>query len=245
MTTKYDENPEWQSGKDIMNIDVHESWDRILKSDKIKGLMTTLATQFDKELEVFGDHKPIFPKLPDIYNAFRYCPLNELRVVIIGQDAYHNPGEAHGLCFSVPKGKKVPPSLKNVYKALEHDPKVNFKRPDHGCLEEWAKQGILMMNCGLTVRQNKASSHLKYWTPITDEIIRQIAQTQDRVIFVLWGVFAKKKGEIVREFDKDHRILEFSHPSPLANVRFENCRHFSEINDILSEWGQTLIDWQV
>jgi uracil-DNA glycosylase len=241
--TKYSKNPDWQAGKDILDFQVDKSWNPILKSDMVTKLLKTLAKQFDQELETFGEYVPFYPPRKDIFNAFNYCPLSELKVVVIGQDTYHGENQAHGLAFSVPHGVKIPPSLKNVYKALVNDPKVDFDKPDHGCLEKWAKQGILLLNCGLTVRESKASSHLKYWTPVTDEIIKQISGSQDRVIFVLWGGFAKNKRKFI-DIEK-HRILEYSHPSPLATIKFDNCRHFSEINEILSEWGHDSIDWRL
>jgi len=188
--------------------------------------------------------KVIYPQQADVFQAFTLTQLNDVKVVILGQDPYHGPDQAHGLCFSVLPGVKVPPSLRNMYKELTTDID-GFNTPDHGYLVEWAQQGILMLNTVLTVEQAKAHSHAKSgWEIFTDHVVEFLNQQDDEIIFVLWGNHAKKKG---RHIDRNkHYVLEGVHPSPLSASRgFFGCQHFSAINTRLQTRKQTPISWQV
>ncbi|MBL1416107.1 MAG: uracil-DNA glycosylase [Moritella sp.] len=188
--------------------------------------------------------KVIFPKEADVFEAFSLTPLKDVKVVILGQDPYHGPEQAHGLCFSVLPGIKIPPSLRNMYKELSTDID-GFAAPDHGYLIEWAQQGILMLNTVLTVEQAKAHSHAKSgWETFTDHVVELLNQQDEEIIFVLWGNHAKKKG---RHIDRSrHHVLEGVHPSPLSASRgFFGCQHFSAINSRLQTRQQTAINWQV
>ena len=188
--------------------------------------------------------KVIFPKEADVFEAFSLTPLKDVKVVILGQDPYHGPEQAHGLCFSVLPGIKIPPSLRNMYKELSTDID-GFAAPDHGYLIEWAQQGILMLNTVLTVEQAKAHSHAKSgWETFTDHVVEQLNQQEEEIIFVLWGNHAKKKG---RHIDRSrHHVLEGVHPSPLSASRgFFGSQHFSAINSRLQIRQQTPINWQV
>ena len=185
----------------------------------------------------------IFPSSDDIFNAFHLTPLSEVKCVIIGQDPYHNVGQAHGLCFSVQPGIEVPPSLVNIYKELNTD--LGCRIPNNGYLVKWAKQGVLMLNSVLTVRAHQAASHQgKGWEQFTDAAIKAV-NTQDRpIVFMLWGGFAQKKAAMLD--NPNHLILKAPHPSPLSVYRgFYGCKHFSKCNDFLKANGVEPIDWQI
>jgi uracil-DNA glycosylase len=187
--------------------------------------------------------KQIFPKASDIFNAFHLTPYNEVKVVIIGQDPYHDDNQAHGLCFSVKKEVPIPPSLRNIYKELEKD--CGCYIPKHGNLEKWAKQGVLLINAVLTVRAHEAASHSKIgWEQFTDYVISRLNERKEPVIFLLWGNFARSKKKLIT--NNQHYILESAHPSPLSASRgfFGSCP-FSKINKILDENNQKCIDWQI
>ncbi|WP_412500922.1 uracil-DNA glycosylase [Shewanella chilikensis] len=188
--------------------------------------------------------KAIFPSEEEVFSAFELTPLDKVRVVLIGQDPYHGPGQAHGLCFSVKPGVKTPPSLVNMYKELATDI-PGFVIPDHGYLVNWAKQGVLMLNTVLTVEQGKAHSHAKAgWETFTDRALQLLDQRDEPIIFVLWGSHAIKKGKLIKA--PQHKILSGPHPSPLSAYRgFFGCGHFSAINQQLKQWQQAEIDWQV
>ncbi|WP_299005417.1 uracil-DNA glycosylase [uncultured Shewanella sp.] len=188
--------------------------------------------------------KTIYPPQNEVLNALTLTPLEKVKVVLLGQDPYHGPNQAHGLCFSVKEGIKVPPSLVNIYKELATDID-GFRSPQHGCLTPWAKQGVLMLNTVLTVEQGKAHSHAKVgWETFTDNILRVLNEQTRSIIFVLWGGHAIKKGKLINA--KQHVILSGPHPSPLSAYRgFLGCRHFSEVNRHLLALGETAIDWQV
>jgi len=183
-----------------------------------------------------------YPPQPRIYAAFDYCALEQLKVVIIGQDPYHGAGQANGLCFSVNDGITQPPSLLNIFKEIEAD--VGTPLPSSGNLERWARQGVLLLNATLTVRAGQAGSHQKKgWERFTDAVISRISQCKDHVVFLLWGAYAKKKGAKIDQ--SKHHLLTSSHPSPLSANRggwFGN-RHFSRANEYLSRHGMTPIDW--
>lgn len=188
--------------------------------------------------------KVIYPPEADIFNAFTLTPFEQVRVVLIGQDPYHGPEQAHGLCFSVRKGVKTPPSLVNIYKELASDIE-GFVIPAHGNLTHWAEQGVLMLNTVLTVEQGKAHSHAKSgWEIFTTEVLTQLNLHPEPIIFVLWGSHAIKKGLVIDA--PHHKILSGPHPSPLSAYRgFFGCKHFSMVNKILLAQKQTPIDWQV
>jgi uracil-DNA glycosylase len=178
-----------------------------------------------------------------IFNALNSTPLDQVRVVILGQDPYHNPGQAHGLCFSVLPGVAPPPSLLNIYKELERD--LGLLPPAHGCLQSWAEQGVLLLNAVLTVERFKAASHQgKGWERFTDRIVSVLNERKDGLVFLLWGAYAQKKGQIISR--KRHLVLESAHPSPLSAYRgFLGNGHFSKTNIWLGEHGQAPINWQL
>ena len=183
----------------------------------------------------------VFPPAEEVFDALNLTPLNELKVLILGQDPYHNDGQAHGLCFSVRRGVKIPPSLRNIYKELESD--AGLTSPDHGYLESWARQGILMLNTVLTVRAHQANSHRKKgWENFTDRII-EVVNDLPNVAFVLWGKPAQIKINLI---DNRHLIVKSAHPSPLsARNGFFGSKPFSKINRYLAELGKSEIDWQI
>lgn len=186
----------------------------------------------------------IYPPEADVFNAFRLAELANLKVVIIGQDPYHGPNQAHGLAFSVRHGVPVPPSLQNMYKELSYE-YPDFRVPAHGCLEDWAKQGVLLLNTVLTVVAAQPNSHRHLgWEQFTDKVISQISQSCEDIIFLLWGSHAQKKGRLIDA--QRHHILTAPHPSPLSAHRgFLGCGHFLAANTILQRIGKTPIDWQV
>lgn len=188
--------------------------------------------------------KIIYPPPSDVFNAFDLTELDKVKVVILGQDPYHGPHQAHGLCFSVLPQVKTPPSLVNIYKELASDI-ATFTIPKHGFLQSWAKQGVLMLNTVLTVEQGQAHSHAKIgWEQFTDTVIRQMSEHRQGIIFLLWGSHAQKKGQLIDKHK--HIILTAPHPSPLSAHRgFFGCRHFSKTNQLLIEQGSEPICWQV
>lgn len=187
--------------------------------------------------------KVVYPPASDVFNAFRYTELTDIKVVIIGQDPYHGPNQAHGLCFSVLPGIKTPPSLMNMYKELAQDI-PGFEVPEHGYLKSWAQQGVLLLNTVLTVEQGKAHSHSKTgWEEFTDKVISAVNTHCEGVVFLLWGAHAQKKGKVIDR--SRHHVLMAPHPSPLSAHRgFFGCGHFSKANQILADKGFAPIDWQ-
>lgn len=184
----------------------------------------------------------VYPPQKDVFNAFRLTELGDIKVVILGQDPYHGPNQAHGLAFSVLPGVAIPPSLLNMYKELEQD-MPGFVRPTHGFLESWATQGVMLLNTVLTVEASKAHSHARFgWETFTDNVISAINQHREGVIFLLWGSHAQKKGSIIDT--QRHHVLKAPHPSPLSAHRgFFGSKHFSQANALLSQSGQSPIDW--
>ncbi len=187
--------------------------------------------------------KVIYPPAKDVFNAFRFTEFGDVKVVILGQDPYHGPNQAHGLCFSVLPGVKTPPSLVNMYKELAQDI-PGFEIPNHGYLKSWAEQGVLLLNTVLTVEQGQAHSHAKTgWETFTDRVIEAINQHNENVIFLLWGSHAQKKGRVIDS--QKHHVLMAPHPSPLSAHRgFFGSQHFSKTNQILSKLGKAPINWQ-
>ncbi len=197
---------------------------------------------FQKVGEEYKTHT-IFPPANDIFNAFHYAPLKDVKVVILGQDPYHGEGQAHGLCFSVKPGVEIPPSLENIYKELHDD--LGCKVPNHGCLVKWAKQGVLLLNTVLTVRAHQANSHRGIgWEEFTDAAIRALNREDRPIVFILWGRPAQLKKTMLN--NPKHLILEAPHPSPLSAYRgFFGSKPFSQTNAFLEAHGETPIDWQI
>lgn len=217
------------------------NWTDIINEEKQKPYLRETLNYVQKRRD---EGVTVFPPEDEIFNAFSYTPFEKVKVVIIGQDPYHGPDQAHGICFSVKPGIKTPRSLSNMYKELATDIE-GFHIPQHGYLEYWAKQGILMINAVLTVEQGNANSHKKLgWETFTDVIIDKINQEKEGVIFLLWGAQAQKKGARIDR--TRHHILSAAHPSPLSARRgFFGCRHFSKTNEILEKQGLNPINWQV
>ena len=186
--------------------------------------------------------KTIFPPGPDIFNAFEKTHFDQVRVVILGQDPYHGPGQAMGLCFSVPKNVAVPASLKNIFKEIHRD--VGLPIPDNGDLTPWTKQGVFLLNAIVTVEKNQAGSHSKIgWQLFTDAVIKTLSDHRKGLIFLLWGNYARSKKALI-DLSK-HTVLEAAHPSPLARDAFKGCGHFSKVNSILTQQGEKPINWSI
>jgi uracil-DNA glycosylase len=220
-----------------MDVKIEQSWKKLLQEEFNKPYFEELTNFIREEYKT----KRIFPPPKDIFKAFDLCPFDQVKVVILGQDPYHGPGQAHGLCFSVNKEISMPPSLVNIYKEIESD--IGKPVPNHGNLEHWAQQGVFLLNATLTVIAHMAASHQKKgWETFTDEVIRLIAEKKEHVVFMLWGAYAQDKAWMIDE--SKHLILKAPHPSPLsANRGFFGCRHFSKANDYLVEHGQKPVDW--
>ncbi|PRD53900.1 uracil-DNA glycosylase [Sphingobacterium gobiense] len=216
------------------------SWEPILKPLFRLDYMRALSTFVQHERR----QAVVFPPEHLVLNAFSLTPFNEIKVVILGQDPYHNDGQAHGLSFSVPEGIALPPSLKNIYKELTSDI-PGFRYPTSGDLTKWAKQGVLLLNATLTVRAHQAASHQgRGWEEFTDQIIHLISQKSENVVFMLWGSYAQKKAMLIDS--QKHLILKAVHPSPLSAHRgFFGCKHFSYANAYLQSKGREPIDWQI
>ena len=221
-------------------VQLHDSW------------LSRLGDQFEQEymhklrefLLIRKQHKAvIYPPGPQIFNALNSTPFDQVRVVILGQDPYHGPGQAHGLCFSVQPGVRIPPSLANIYREIEAD--LGIAPPHHGCLQSWAEQGVLLLNAVLTVERGQAGSHQgKGWERFTDAVVQILNDKREGIVFMLWGSYAMKKGAVINQ--RKHLVLKAPHPSPLSAHRgFLGCKHFSSANDYLQKNGQTPIDWSV
>ncbi len=217
-----------------------KSWQAILQKEKQKTYFLDIIQHIKKERE---SGKSIYPKQQDIFNALKLTPLEKLKIVILGQDPYHGEKQAHGLAFSVQHDIKPPPSLKNIFKELKQD--LNIPTPNHGCLEKWAKQGVLLLNTCLSVEDSKPQSHAKVgWQTFTDTVIKKIDEHTSGTIFLLWGAHAQKKEELIN--DDKHYVLKTSHPSPLSASRgFIGCGHFSKSNDLLISMDKAEIDWSL
>lgn len=221
----------------MSTIKIGEQWRKLLADEFDKTYFKSIIEFLKSELSA---GKILYPKGSDIFRAFNETPINALKVVIIGQDPYHNPGEAMGLSFSVPKGKKIPPSLRNIFKELYTD--LGVEIPSHGDLSHWASQGVLLLNAMLTVEHKKAGSHKKIgWQDFTDAVIKKISHSQSNVVFLLWGRFAQSKANLID--GTKHCILEAAHPSPLARGAFFGNKHFSKTNDYLTKHGKSPIQW--
>lgn len=223
-----------------MNVTIHPSWKQHLTTEFEKPYFKELANFVRAEYKA----NTCYPPGSRIFAAFDYCLFDELKVVIIGQDPYHGPGQANGLCFSVNEGVEHPPSLVNIFKEIQTD--LGLPYPKSGNLERWAKQGVLLLNATLTVRAHQAGSHQnKGWETFTDAVIRLVSEEKKGVVFMLWGGFAKQKASLIDA--KKHHVLTSGHPSPLSANRglwFGN-KHFSKCNELLVSNGQAVIDWQL
>ncbi len=222
-----------------MLIDLPKCWMEQLHNEMEKAYFLELIDAVDKERETYS----VFPPEEDVFNAFKYTSYDKVKVVILGQDPYHDNQQAHGLCFSVLPGVKIPPSLRNIYKELHED--MNIKIPNHGYLKKWADQGVLMINAVLTVRAHEAGSHGKLgWQQFTDSVISVLNKREEPIIFVLWGNYARGKKKLID--GEHHFIIESAHPSPLSARRgFFESKPFSKINTILENNEYNPIDWQV
>ena len=222
-----------------MEVKIEQSWKNALAGEFEKPYFASLV-RFLREEKAAG--KKIYPPGSQIFNAFALTPLHNLKVVILGQDPYHGPGQAHGLSFSVPAGVPAPPSLKNIFKEIEAD--LGVRMSGYPDLEKWARQGVLLLNAVLTVRGGQAASHSKIgWQEFTDAVIKYISDNCEGVVFMLWGNFARTKAELIDH--SRHVVLEAAHPSPLARGAFFGCRHFSRANEALVSFGRTPIDWRL
>jgi uracil-DNA glycosylase len=222
-----------------MDVQIEQQWKEVLHNQFDKDYFINLVKFLHKEK---AQGKTIYPPGKQIFNAFTLTPFNQVKVVILGQDPYHGPNQAHGLSFSVPDGIPAPPSLKNIYKEIEDD--LGIKLNKNGNLENWAKQGVFLLNAVLTVRASEPTSHSKIgWIEFTDAVIKAISDNSQGVVFMLWGNFAKSKKELIDT--SKHYILEAAHPSPLARGAFFGCKHFSKCNSILESLGKSPINWSI
>lgn len=220
------------------SIKIEASWNEILKEEFKKEYFQNIVT-FLKEEKRNG--KVIYPPGPNVFHAFNTTPWKDVKVVILGQDPYHNPEQAMGLSFSVPKGIKLPPSLKNIFREIKTD--VGIELPDHGDLSSWANQGVFLLNAMLTVEQKNPGSHKKIgWQEFTNAVIQLLSEKGEDIVFLLWGNFAKNKKELID--GSKHLILEAAHPSPLARGAFFGSKHFSKTNEYLISKNKKPIDWQ-
>lgn len=220
-----------------MNVQIEESWKKHLQPEFEKDYFTTLTNFVRNE---YSKHQ-IYPPGKLIFNAFDLCPFDKVKVVIIGQDPYHGPGQAHGLCFSVNDGVQFPPSLVNIFKEIKSD--LGIAPPTTGNLSRWGEQGVLLLNATLTVRAHQAGSHQrKGWEEFTDAAIKALAEKKENLVFILWGNYAQRKGAFIDR--EKHLVLTSAHPSPLSAYNgFFGNKHFSKTNEYLKAHGKTQINW--
>jgi uracil-DNA glycosylase len=222
-----------------MEVRIEQSWKDALADEFGKPYFESLVRFLHKEK---SEGKMIFPPGSQIFKAFDLTPVDQVKVVILGQDPYHGPGQAHGLSFSVPENVPAPPSLKNIFKEIESD--MGVRMSGYPNLESWARQGVLLLNAVLTVRSGEAASHSRIgWEQFTDAVIRYISDNCEGVVFMLWGNFARGKRELIDA--SRHCVLEAAHPSPLARGAFFGCRHFSRANAWLAGTGKSPVNWQL
>lgn len=223
-----------------MNVQIESSWARALAPEFDKSYFEHIVN-FLKAEKAAG--KVIYPPGPEIFSAFSLTPFDKVKAVLLGQDPYHGPGQAHGLCFSVRKGVGVPPSLVNMYKELKAD--LDIDPPGHGFLEHWAQQGLLMLNASLTVEAGKPMSHSKIgWEQFTDAVIRKVSDEKEGIVFLLWGKFAQQKEALIDT--SKHFVLKAAHPSPFsATAGFFGSRPYSKTNKLLEQQGKQPIDWRL
>jgi uracil-DNA glycosylase len=225
---------------DREGVQLEASWLAVLGEEFDKPYMRDLKVFLQREKRA---GKRIFPPGRLFFNAFEHTPLSRVRVVILGQDPYHGPGQAHGLCFSVPPGVGIPPSLANIYRELEHE--LGITMPAHGCLEHWADQGVLLLNSVLSVECARAASHQgRGWEQFTDRVVETVNARCEHVVFMLWGSYAQRKGAHIDT--SRHLVLKAPHPSPLSAHRgFFGCGHFTAANDYLQRHGRGTVDWRL
>lgn len=224
-----------------MDVKIEASWKEVLKEEFSKPYFEQIV-YFLKTERMAG--KTIYPPGPLIFNAFEQTPFDKVKAVIIGQDPYHGPGQAHGLCFSVQDGVPPPPSLVNIFKEIQADIGISIP-PGKGNLTHWAQQGVLLLNAALTVRANEPFSHSKIgWATFTDAVIQKISALKTGIVFLLWGKFAQEKQNLIDE--TRHHVLKAAHPSPFsADKGFFGCRHFSKTNHLLLQEGRDPVDWMI
>lgn len=223
----------------VSNIQIEAGWKQALAGEFQKPYFADIKAFLLAEKE---SGKTVYPPGPLIFNAFNKTPFDTVKVVILGQDPYHNPGEAMGLCFSVPRGIRTPPSLVNIYKEIKNS--LGIQAAPHGDLSKWTEQGVLLLNAMLTVEAGKPASHQKIgWQTFTDAVIRTVSEQKEGVVFLLWGNFARSKKALIDE--SKHFILESAHPSPLAGNAFQGCGHFVRTNELLGKQGKNQIDWSL
>ncbi|GET28230.1 uracil-DNA glycosylase [Prolixibacter sp. SD074] len=220
-----------------MDVKIEESWKKVLNGEFDQPYFESLVKFVKDE---YARHK-VYPPGKWMFHAFDCCPFDDVKVVVLGQDPYHGPGQAHGLCFSVQDGIDFPPSLQNIFKELNND--LNIPMPKSGNLERWAHQGVFLLNATLTVRARQAGSHQNNgWETFTDAVVRKLAEEKEHLVFLLWGAYAQRKGEFIDT--NRHLVLKAPHPSPFsANRGFFGCRHFSKTNAYLEQHGKTPIEW--
>lgn len=230
--------PETRSSVPV-NVQIEDSWKALLAEEFSQPYFSGIRQFLIDERQ---NGKTIYPPGPLIFNAFNKTPVDKVRVVILGQDPYHNPGEAMGLCFSVPKNVPIPASLKNIYKEIEND--LGITTPSHGDLTAWTEEGVFLLNAILTVERSRPASHRNIgWQRFTDAVITRLSAHKEGLIFLLWGNFAKSKRTLIDQMK--HHVLEAVHPSPLAGNAFLGCGHFSKVNALLEKQGSTPIDWRI
>jgi uracil-DNA glycosylase len=230
-----------------MNVRIEQSWKEVLAAEFEKPYFIALTDFVRDEYKKYAaGGTPVYPVPANIFNAFNLCPFDKVKVVIIGQDPYHNPGEAHGLCFSVKSGVRTPPSLRNIYQEIQTDTGAPTQNPD-GDLTRWAEQGVLLMNSVLSVRKNEPASHAgKGWEQFTDSVIRALAEKKDGIVYILWGSYAQKKAVILDAIDprlRGNLVLKSAHPSPFSATMFFGNKHFSKTNEYLAGMGKEPIVW--
>ena len=220
-------------------LSIGNQWDSVLREDLQSESFARLQAFLDQEYAA----GPVYPPREDLFNALKYTDYPAVKAVILGQDPYHGPGQAHGLAFSVQKGVAVPPSLQNIYKELLSD--LGCAIPSHGCLIEWAQRGVLLLNAVLSVREGQPNSHKgQGWEQLTDSIIRHLNAREEPMVFLLWGANARQKLLLIQSMN--HLVLTAPHPSPLSAYQgFFGCRHFSKANQFLQQAGIAPIDWQI
>lgn len=223
----------------MLNKKLGNDWDKFIEREQ----NTLYFQKMDVFLEKEYENKIIYPHAEDIFNAFKYTPLSHIKVVILGQDPYHEPNQAHGLAFSTPEGNPIPRSLSNIFKEINQE--YSYEIPENGCLEKWAKQGVFLLNTVLTVEEANANSHSDCgWQKFTDNVIKEINKQDQPIVFMLWGKQAEKKKELLN--NPNHLVLITSHPSPFSARRgFFGCNHFKQANTFLKENNVEEIDWKL
>ena len=228
------------SDRPHINPQIETGWKAALSEEFFKPYFADIKKVL---LDEKAAGKTVYPPAPQIFHAFDATPFDKVKVVILGQDPYHGPGQAHGLCFSVPQGITPPPSLKNIFKEIHQD--LGLPIPNHGNLESWTGEGVLLLNAMLTVRAHEAASHSKIgWQDFTDAAIRRLSEWREGIVFLLWGRFAQNKRELIDE--SRHHVLTAAHPSPFsADKGFFGCKHFSRANEILEKQGLSPVNWAI